>query len=519
MRHLVVCCDGTWNNTLEEVSDTNVARLRNALAEITEEGTEQRCYYDTGVGAEGGLLTWLLGGLTGAGLSRNVMDAYHWLTTNYEHGDRIALFGFSRGAYTVRSLAGMISACGLIDTACLDGETTWRQIQDVYDRRYRRAPRAGAHWREGLRFTFDPDHADQMPVHFIGVWETIGSLGIPDHLGVLNMLDLRRRYAFHDVKLNPHIRCARHALAMDETRTPFSPTLWDPAPGQDVKQVWFPGSHLDVGGGHLQRGMSDGALRWMIEQAQEKAGLAFHKPVLDQIRPDPHEVCHDDNLSLFGWLAPAVEPLLQPFFVNRPRAVPLIDPDAPDPRLHKSVYERHQIPPIAGGPYRPTRVLAIGQSTMVEVSARNPWNNTGLYLRTGDYTFAARGGWMDAGVWSGPEGITGPRRFSPVETGRLAGTLIGQGEKLFRWMTGNPVANFFFTRRDEEMPWMSLIGVVANDAKAVRNAPNAHEHIAIGTGVAHHVSRDGYLYAFANDAWGFYGNNRGTLRLTVTRTA
>lgn len=518
MRHLVVCCDGTWN-TAEEQSDTNVARLRNALAETDGDGVEQKSYYDTGVGTEGGLLDFLLGGAAGVGLGRNVMDAYHWLTSNYESGDRVALFGFSRGAYTVRSLAGMVAACGLIDTTALDGKTVWRRIEQLYHRRYRLGRRANPRWRNGLLFTFDPERADEIPVHFIGVWETVGSLGIPDYLGVLNLLDPRRRYAFHDVTLNPHIKCARQALAMDETRAPFSPTLWKPAPGQDMEQVWFPGSHLDVGGGYLQRGLSDGALQWMIDQAQKEAGLAFHKPVLDQIRPNSHEVRHDGNLSALGWLAPVFEPFLQPFFEHRPRAVPLIDPDTPNPQLHKSVYERHQTAPIAGGPYRPTRVLVAGDSATVDVSARNPWHSTGFYLRAGDYTFTAQGGWLDLHIWSGPEGTTGLRRFHPIEAGRLLGTLIGQGEKLFRRVTGNQAANFLFTRREEDLPWMSLVGVVANDAKTVGDGPNVHERIAIGTGVDHPVCRDGYFYAFANDAWGFYGNNRGTVRLTVTRTA
>lgn len=518
MRHLVVCCDGTWNTTLDEQSDTNVARLRNALAKTAEDGSEQRSYYDTGVGTQGGLLDFLLGGASGVGLSRNVMDAYHWLTSTYEPEDSVTLFGFSRGAYTVRSLAGMIAACGLIDSTCLDGKALWRRIEQVYDRRYRQGDRADPRWRDGLRFTFDPERPDEIPVHFIGVWDTVGTLGIPDFLGVVNLLDSARRHAFHDVQLNPRIRCARHALAMDETRETFTPTLWEPAPGQDVEQVWFPGSHLDVGGGYPQRGLGDGTLQWMIEQVQNKTKLAFQKPVLDQIRPNSLEVRHDDSLSVFGVLAPAVEPFLQPFFGQRPRAVPLIDPEAPDRRLHKSVYERHQTPPIAGGRYRPTRVLAVGDSETVDVSARNPWQSTGLYLRAGDYTFTAQGGWMDQHIWSGPEGTTGLRRFHPLEAGRLLSTLLGQGEKLLRRMTGNQAANFLFTRRAEDLPWMSLVGVVANDAKTVGDGPKMHERIAIGTGVAHQVCRDGYFYAFANDAWGFYGNNRGTVRLTVTRT-
>ena len=104
-------------------------RLRNALAETAEDGAEQLRYYHSGVGTEGGLLDWLAGGATGMGLVRNVQSAYQWLTTAYEPGDRVALFGFSRGAYTVRSLAGMLGACGLIDCRGLDEATTWRRAR------------------------------------------------------------------------------------------------------------------------------------------------------------------------------------------------------------------------------------------------------------------------------------------------------------------------------------------------------------------------------------------------------
>ncbi|MGH3906233.1 MAG: phospholipase effector Tle1 domain-containing protein [Pseudonocardiaceae bacterium] len=188
MRHLVVCCDGTWN-TPEEEAATNVYRLHNALADTADDGTEQLRYYDHGVGTEGGLADYVLGGAAGAGLSRNVLDAYYWLTTTYQPGDRIALFGFSRGAYTGRSLAGMIATCGLLDTTSLNDAMVWNQIDRVYHRRYQRGDRASPRWRHGLRFSYDPEHADQIPVHFIGVWDTVGSLGIPDYLGWLNLLD------------------------------------------------------------------------------------------------------------------------------------------------------------------------------------------------------------------------------------------------------------------------------------------------------------------------------------------
>jgi hypothetical protein len=195
----------------------------------------------------------------------------------------------------------------------------------------------------------------------------------------------------------------------------------------------------------------------------------------------------------------------------------MIDGDGNNPLLHSSVYERHQIPPIATGPYRPTRTLAPGESGTVSVSARDPWNWTGLYLEAGNYTFTATGRWSDLRIVSGPAGPSGRQRFRPGAGLHLAGTLIGRAERLFRRVTRNPMAYFLLTRRDENMPWMSLIGVVANDAILLGGTEARHEQIPIGAGTNHRVGRPGYLYAFANNAWGCYGKNRGSVQLEVTR--
>jgi T6SS, Phospholipase effector Tle1-like, catalytic domain len=524
MRQLIVCCDGTWN-TPEDESVTNVRRLFNALDETDEDGNVQWCYYQRGVGSEGGLLVRLSGGGLGVGLSSNVMAAYHWLTTRYEPGDRIALFGFSRGAYTARSLAGMISSCGLIDTANADEATTWRRIERAYSH-YRRRAGNDQQWRAGLSFRYDPRYSDQIPIHFIGVWDTVGALGIPNYVGWLNLMDPFHRYDFHDLTLNPHIPHARQAMALDERRGPYQPALWAPPfpDGQDVKQVWFPGSHKDVGGGHLRMGLSDSALLWMIEEARDAVRLGFNKVTVEQIKPDPVDVLHDDDRGVVGVLEPLVDPLLKPwlevFLQPRPRAVPRIDPQAKGTDIHRSVYERCQSPPITGGRYRPTRVLRPGQPETVDVFARDPWNDTGLYLEAGDYQFTAEGEWLDGTIPSGPAGTVGLRRFNPMtEKGRLLGRLASQVNGVFTFVTGNRDTEFVGAGREPDLPWMSLVGVVANGAVPVKGALTAHNRITIGSGTRYRVTKGGYLYAYANDAWGFYGNNYGSVRLTVTRTS
>ncbi len=359
-------------------------------------------------------------------------------------------------------------------------------------------------------------------MRFIGVWDTVGALGIPDNLSWLDPLDPASPHTFHDVKLNPFIPHARHAVAMDERRRAFTPTLWTtPAKGQDVVQKWFPGSHMDVGGGHLETGLSDGALRWMTDEASAAAELAFHKTTLNQVRPDPLDVMHDDNQGL---LAPAFQPVLEPVLDSlsefvwdvQPRAVPVVDPHVSQGQLDDSVYERQYGVPITSGPYRPTRVLQPGQSETAEVFAAAPWNETGLYLHAGNYSFTARGEWVDQDIWSGPGGTRGVSRFSARALPRTILSAIGEVEKVYRRLPGKKEAYLPLARREVNLPWMSLVGVVANDAITV-DATREHERIAIGDHDEHHVIKDGYLYAFANDAWGFYGNNHGSVHLTVKR--
>lgn len=333
---------------------------------------------------------------------------------------------------------------------------------------------------------------------------------------MVNAFDAPRRYQFHDVRLNPHIKHARHAIALDEFRDPFAPTLWaepEPGPngvaGPDVKQVWFPGNHSDVGGGHQQKGLSDGALKWMIDEASAAVGLVVDTSV-DEIRPDPLDDLHEDTHSTNGPLAPVAEAVLQP----RPRAVPLVDSRARTSAVHTSAYDRQNSPRLPV-PYRPTRRLAPGETATVAVAARERWNATGLYLEAdAEYHFAAEGQWQSA--WSKADPVGG--RTGSLRP-RAIGRFMGRAEKLVRRLSHNPKADLIGARREEDLPWMSLVGAVANERTDAEGHLVRHERIDIGAGTDHRVARSGYLYAFANDAWGFYWNNTGSVRLRVTRSA
>ncbi len=508
MRNLIVCCDGTWN-TSDQTRDgiptpTNVVRLYNAIDDKDAKGNPQRKYYHPGVGTEGNWWEKLAGGVAGVGLSKNVMSAYKWLAATYGPNDKIFLFGFSRGAYTVRSLAGMIGKCGLLKLTGLSDDAVWKRVEKVYNEGYRGK---GQKWAKGLEF-WGTGPKKKVKVHFLGVWDTVGALGIPNDMAIMNLLDSTKKYAFHDTKLSNLIVNARHAVAVDEMRASFAPTLWDLAPGRKgVKQIWFPGVHSDVGGGYLETGLSDGALKWMMGEAKA-AGLAFHKGMYDQVKPDPHGVLHDSHSGLFKLMR------------TLPRCVPLIVKQNSGKSIHESTVERHDNPPITQAPYHPTRVLGKGETAELSVYASQPWNEMGIYLEGGvQYRFSASGQWLDRTIACGPGGAN-DGDFHLGELRHMAGTLWGKLEGGWKKLTSNEEADFRGSKRREEFDWFCLVGVVANGGNPTIDGPaETHEFFEIGEGRDYKPAKSGYLYCFANDAWGFYGNNKGSVTLKIERLA
>jgi uncharacterized protein (DUF2235 family) len=295
-KRLVLCCDGTWNKA-DQVSNghpcpTNVVKLAYRVAK-RDVDTPQIVFYDQGVGTGNVLDRWS-GGALGEGLDDNIFDAYRFLIANYEVGDEIFLFGFSRGAFTVRSIAGMVRKCGIVKRTSIDQYTPAMHL-------YRDAH---VHPDDATAKAFKKAHScrpdDDVPIRFIGVWDTVGALGIP--LRGLRGLT-RRKHVFHDTELSKTVQTARHALAIDERRAPFEPTLWKekPKPNQTVEQVWFPGVHSDVGGGYAESALSDIALDWMLAEAKA-AGLALDSEVLAvrPLRPDPAGKLHDSKTGLYN---------------------------------------------------------------------------------------------------------------------------------------------------------------------------------------------------------------------------
>jgi hypothetical protein len=511
MRNLIVCCDGTWN-TPDQTKDgvpipTNVVLLYNCLAGEDEDGNRQVAYYHPGVGTDGTWWDKIWGGGTGDGLNKNIQSGYNWLCRNYQPGDRVFLFGYSRGAYTVRSLSGLIANYGLLRVEDLEEKEIWRRVQHVFSKGYRgrgKQPRAAV----VNKFDFDKN----VRVHFLGVWDTVGALGIPDDLAVLNLLEDRDKHTFHDTRLSNKVKHARHAVALDERRGNFFPTLWtQTANHPDVKQVWFPGGHGDVGGGWPERGLSDRALLWMIEEARVH-GLAFQGGLVAQLKPDFQDVLHD---SLEG-----VYKLLR----TQPRSAPRMEMANLGHALDQSAWDRHETPPIVRAPYRPTRTLQKGDTLRLDVFAREPWNETGIYLEAGGtYHFEATGEWLDGSIPSGPGGAS-DGDFHAGELVTSLGTVLGKLEAFYKHVTKNDDADFKGTKRVESAPWFCLMGAIANGGLQDDGKPAQHETFAIGASAtlkipANAKHRAGYLYCFANDAWHFYDNNKGSVSLSVTRTA
>ena len=504
MKNIVVCCDGTWNTPTEMdhglPSPTNVVKLYYALAR----NDTQLSYYHPGVGTGRNWWDKIAGGGTGEGLDQNIKSAYRWLGTHYAAGDQIFVFGFSRGAYTVRSLCGLITKLGLLDlSAKMDPAEVWKRFDEVFAAYRMRVDFANP---GGYQFHNVPPGRpakETTPIHFIGVWDTVGALGLPEDLALLGLFDNPNNYRFHDTALSPMVANARHAVALDEHRATFAPTLWskvDPAKTKLV-QLWFPGVHCDVGGGYIETALSDCALQWMMEAA-EGCGLKFRPNVKDQLKPDPLGVSHDSCTGVFKALK------------TKPRSAPSMASGGAI--LHQSAVTRNGTVSLLQGDYWPTDSLPPGASKTMNIYAAERWNRTGVYLEAGKaYQFTAEGEWVD-----------GKEKFSPAghelggfhlrDLAHLASSALGEAETIFKAATGRE-ADFWLTRRNEHAPWFALMGYVGSDVGMDDNTLLTGETFTISDAATFTPKLGGYLYCYANDAWQAYGNNRGSVALTVKR--
>ncbi len=292
MKRIVVLIDGTWNKE-GMGADTNVAKLDSGKKIITQAfikanatgGIAQHVHYHDGVGSDGDLTQRLLGGAIGLGLKKIIQDVYEFLVSDYAAGDEIYIFGFSRGAYAARALAGLIGASGIQRQKNRDEfEIAWEHYRVAPA--VRQQPQTAS---AGDRKRLDKYNAlvqrqafhDSRAIKCVAVWDTVGSYGIPAGIG---LAPLARYFTlvtlgFHDTSFGEHIEVGLHAIAVDEHRRPFVATFWTIAKGRQpkghVEQTWFAGAHCNVGGGYPQSGLSDEALIWMIARVRALTNLEF----------------------------------------------------------------------------------------------------------------------------------------------------------------------------------------------------------------------------------------------------
>jgi uncharacterized protein (DUF2235 family) len=377
-RRLALFFDGTWNKLyggLQEAKNTNVGILCTAARQC--EGDAQSVYYETGVGSA----DWnaLVGGVLGAGMDRKILEGYEFLVRNYKDGDEVFVFGFSRGAYSARSLVGLIGRVGLITKVNVNVHEEAQAFERLVDAQ---SPRAeGAHWamfnrayaiyrdrsgtpaaRDAYAAEFREKYSRPMGIKCVGVWDTVGSRGIPnDSFEQFN----HAVHGFHDVKLGTIVDHAFHALALDERRAAFEPALWS-APAratQHVEQVWFLGDHSDVGGGHedspVGARLADIPLAWMAERARE-LGLELKLPPL---RSEEEIVAQARRHDTYSEFLEGKYRKLHPPAPRRPG-----DPAFCAQSVHPSVTARWR---AEGGRYRPAEqdlnvvLAAFGQPPLV----------------------------------------------------------------------------------------------------------------------------------------------------------
>lgn len=525
-QQIVVCMDGTWNNPAEQ---SNVYRLFQMLPgeerQVEESGpirshlvkasAQVTAYYLEGVG-KGGRQHGILGGTHGISLHDSLIDAYLLISKVYERGDKIWLFGFSRGAWAARCLGAFVARSGLIPAseagaadAADKAERIWLNYKEG-----RGHKRGGRFWR----------YHDETPIRLIGVWDTVGELGVPVFNG-LRLVDREELgfLKFVDRELSPRVEHGRQALAIDEARADFAPTLWSRREG--IKQVWFAGVHADVGGGYERHGLSDIALEWMLQEVKSlDAGLQLLPSQLSPaLAPDSDQDRHDETRGLV-WR-------------TRPIESRSIHDDA---EIHPSVLQRlhdradyrpkelAEVPTCAAF-YRgdeqpleesldaerealPFRKLPVDGSTRFPTYAHKWWNASGVEVDVGErYRVEASGTWIDKGVPAGADGYESKAWYLHLAEG---------------------------SRRMPKRPWFSLIatihprpdleannpdsenlltGLVESTISGVARIDDESSLIATPNGCEIEIVEPGFLYFFANDSAFAYANNSGFLSVELTR--
>ena len=292
-KNIIIFSDGTGQKG-GKGNSTNVYKLFNIIEDRTN---NQIAYYDPGVGTDWRKVT---GSLSGGGLSKNIIECYTFLFENFEAGDQIYLFGFSRGAATVRSLSAFVHYFGILP----------KSRPDLIKKAFKIYKRSSAKNVEANAEAFVKKHHTMWTkIKFIGVWDTVSALGFPIKW-VAVLLDNFFSHKFHNLDLSKSIEFARHALAIDDRRKTFHPQIWTPTKEQVekgiVKQVWFAGVHTDIGGGYENPELSNITLKWLLKEATSKGLILYGKSEAYQTiftsKIDENGYMETEQKGWIGWV-------------------------------------------------------------------------------------------------------------------------------------------------------------------------------------------------------------------------
>jgi uncharacterized protein (DUF2235 family) len=296
-KNIVVFSDGTGQEGGADDPNTNVYKLFCMIEDRTE---NQVSFYDRGLGTGWRKLT---GNAAGVGITENILECYQFIFDHFEADDQIYLFGFSRGATTVRSLSSFIHFFGILP------KSRPELIKEAYKIYKKRPPKNASkkkaeEWEKRRKNFILQNRTMWTRIKFLGVWDTVAALGVP-FKGLDALVDRIPifKHEYHDLHLSENVDYARHALAIDDERKTFKPELWEKKIrfGQDMKQVWFCGMHTDVGGGYKEQELSDIALQWMVQEAKEHGLLIYSKHDVKP-NPDPYGKMHDSRGGRISWL-------------------------------------------------------------------------------------------------------------------------------------------------------------------------------------------------------------------------
>jgi uncharacterized protein (DUF2235 family) len=373
---IAVFADGTGNSAAK-LFKTNVWRLYDAL-DTSDPGnsgnTRQIAYYHDGVGTSSFKPLAIVGGAFGWGLKRNVLDLYTFICRNYEANDQICAFGFSRGAFTVRLLAGLVAEQGLVENTSESDLKTY--ARDAYRQFRRRFKQTGGlvellrNIRDGLitlwrRLTRKRTYAEQRRAHpnhmpnveFLGVWDTVAAYGMPIAEITRGIDDWIWPLSMPNYRLDEKVKRARHALALDDERDTFHPLIWDESneTTDRINQVWFAGMHSDVGGGYPDDSLAYVTLDWMLNEAatpdpHSRFQLRFQQKAVDEIKRimNANGALHDSRRGVGAYYR--YQPRKLSARLNPPDDTTLLMQD-PDPetrpylksvKIHDSVFRRIQ---------------------------------------------------------------------------------------------------------------------------------------------------------------------------------